>query len=46
MSVPYPIGSSGTTDPITNAYVVTAIVTSTTTIVLRKSAAADQLALS
>lgn len=22
MSVPYPIGSSGTTDPITNAYVV------------------------
>lgn len=23
MSVPYPIGSSGTTDPITNAYVVT-----------------------
>jgi hypothetical protein len=23
MSVPYPIGSSGATDPITNAYVVT-----------------------
>lgn len=23
MSVPYPIGSSGVTDPLTNAYVVT-----------------------